>query len=218
MHGCPSFLSAFLSLSPLSFPMLSLCIPSLSSCPEYRIMTQFSWAARVSWGTVTMATAPVLLGRPAVPRAWVRLHRATRARTNLLVSVSVCLCAPQVAWWGWNKKRGRFHYFSTLISYLISVSAVFRSQDSLSYLCFSCSSLRRLVSNYWFTGLVCSDRPGERNNKPLSASGEEEVGDAGAAAPSQHLSFEVFNISRCHWKEQEPPFVLTVWAVTCHFN
>lgn len=74
----PPPLSPCCSLSIFVFPfylILSLCVPrlclSLFSYRKYRIMTQFSCAARASRETVTIATAPVLLSRPTVVEAWV---------------------------------------------------------------------------------------------------------------------------------------------------
>lgn len=168
--AAPPFpLPFFLSSSPLFYPILSLCIPSLPSCPEYRIMTQFSWVARVSRGMVVIATAPVLLDQPTIPPARVRLHRAIRAWTNLSAFLSAFM---HLRWQVGDEKKWQILLFSLLwFFYLISVTTVFWLHSSFSYLSFSCSSLRGSVSNYWFTALVCSDRPGKHNNKPLSASG-----------------------------------------------
>lgn len=82
--------------------ILSLCIPPLSSCPKYRIMTQFSRAVRGSRETVTMATAPVLLSRPTVVWAWVRcIVLATLEQTFVmgLFVLHACWCASEVRDW-----------------------------------------------------------------------------------------------------------------------
>lgn len=130
VYGWPAWAAdppSSFSFSPfflcLPFPPLSLSLYpsslsfSLTSYPKYRIMTQFSWAARASWEMVTIATAPVLLSRPtaacASARSIVLAMLAKSFWVLFVLRVCVYVCAYSGSGGGrGNRQMSLFAFFS----------------------------------------------------------------------------------------------------------
>lgn len=177
MHGFPAW-SAVSLLSPLClfifvssfYLILSLCIAPLPSCPEYRIMTQFSWAVRASREMVSIATAPVLIRQPTIAWAWVHcIVLATLAQMILFVHLGRVFDSANASEATGGKQANVT--VPSSISLLISVSSVSSPVNAVVITQISSAAAWRAAITGSPLWLMAPDL--ESNSKPLSASGEE---------------------------------------------